>query len=300
MEILIWYLILTTMITGYLPVIRFRGHKYFTFFAINSLIDPLYAFFLFTHVISNFYYIPFALSLIISFLPGKFREVRVLTGIAAFMFSFHFINDKVVLRIMAAILSTGILVFLIKGIIDVVKKETKLYLFLALFTLNILVHGLSIFVYFEHVGVYTKYYSLLLLFDITTFALIAWAGPDKYIKVRYKQKFDTEGLNHVALKKVENVDTNSATNLNSVSNNGFHDKLTKKELEVFLFLCEGLTNEEIAKKLFRSKDTVETHLHRIKEKLQFESMAELRKYARNNHVKFTNQEPSTPSKKKSV
>lgn len=269
------------MITGYLPVIRFRGHKYFTFFAINSLIDPLYAFFLFTHVISNFYYIPFALSIIISFLPGKFREVRVLTGITALMLSLHFINDMIALRIIAAMLSTWILVFLINDIKDVVKKETKLYMFIVLLALNILVHGLSTFIYFEYIGIYTKYYSSLLLFEITTFALIAWAGPKKYIKVSYKQKFETEGVNHESLKKAENVDTNYTTNINSANNNVFHYKLTKKELEVFFYLCEGLTNKEIAKKLYVGKRTVESHLVHIKEKLGLQSIPGLRKFVKN-------------------
>lgn len=302
MEILNWFLIFAAMISGYLPVLRFRGHKYFIFFAVNSLIDPLYAFFLFTHVINNFYYIPFALSIIISFLPGKFRELRVLTGITALIFSLHFINDMVALRIIAAMLSTGILVFLIKSILEIVKKEEQIYLFIVLLALNILIHGLSIFIYFEYIGIYTKYYSLLLLFDITTFVLIALTGPNKYIKVHYKHNLESEELHPEVLKKVKDVYTNFLTNnIDSVNSNGFHDNLTKRELEIFFYLCEGLTNEEIAKKIFRTRDTVETHLQRIKEKLQFENMAELRRYARSNHVKFTNQElPTTPSKKKSV
>lgn len=44
--------------------------------------------------------------------------------------------------------------------------------------------------------------------------------------------------------------------------------LTKRELEILTLVAEGLTNEEIGKKIFISRKTVKTHLTNIFDKLQ--------------------------------
>ena len=56
-------------------------------------------------------------------------------------------------------------------------------------------------------------------------------------------------------------------------------ELTRREKEVLFYLSEGLSNQEIADRIYVDKRTVENHLQHIKEKLNFESMQELRKFA---------------------
>lgn len=46
------------------------------------------------------------------------------------------------------------------------------------------------------------------------------------------------------------------------------DTLTKRELEILRLVAEGLTNEEIGKKIFISEKTVKTHLTNIFDKLK--------------------------------
>jgi two-component system response regulator DegU len=46
------------------------------------------------------------------------------------------------------------------------------------------------------------------------------------------------------------------------------DALTKRELEILRLVAEGLSNEEIGKKVFISRKTVKTHLRNIFDKLQ--------------------------------
>jgi DNA-binding NarL/FixJ family response regulator len=55
--------------------------------------------------------------------------------------------------------------------------------------------------------------------------------------------------------------------------------LSKRELEVLKLIAEGLTNAEIADKLFTSKRTIETHRQNIIEKTQAKNTASLVRYA---------------------
>ncbi|MGY2131152.1 response regulator [Hymenobacter sp. HD11105] len=55
--------------------------------------------------------------------------------------------------------------------------------------------------------------------------------------------------------------------------------LSKRELEVLALIAEGMTNAEIADKLFTSKRTIETHRQNIIEKTQAKNTAALIKYA---------------------
>lgn len=57
------------------------------------------------------------------------------------------------------------------------------------------------------------------------------------------------------------------------------EKLTDRELTVFEKLGEGLSVREIAEQLGLSRKTIETYRRRAKEKLDFETVAELLQYA---------------------
>lgn len=60
--------------------------------------------------------------------------------------------------------------------------------------------------------------------------------------------------------------------------------LSDREREIFYLLADGLPNRVIAKKLFISPRTVETHRARILKKLNFSSTAELVRYAIRNNL----------------
>lgn len=61
--------------------------------------------------------------------------------------------------------------------------------------------------------------------------------------------------------------------------------LTPRETEVLACLAEGLTNQEIADRLFISPRTVETHKANIMQKLEIEDSAKLIRYAVESKVK---------------
>ncbi|QNH62676.1 response regulator [Hymenobacter sediminicola] len=62
-------------------------------------------------------------------------------------------------------------------------------------------------------------------------------------------------------------------------NRGKSGDLSKRELEVLRLIAEGLTNAEIADRLFTSKRTIETHRQNIIEKTQAKNTAALIKFA---------------------
>ena len=57
------------------------------------------------------------------------------------------------------------------------------------------------------------------------------------------------------------------------------DPLSEREHQVLILLARGFTNQEIAKKLFISVRTAETHRAHVMQKLRFRSRAELVDYA---------------------
>lgn len=65
----------------------------------------------------------------------------------------------------------------------------------------------------------------------------------------------------------------------SFDNNSEAAGLSTRELEVLRFIATGLTNKEIAKKMFLTESTVELHASRIRKKLNQKSRTALVKYA---------------------
>ena len=61
-------------------------------------------------------------------------------------------------------------------------------------------------------------------------------------------------------------------------------QLTRREKEVMLLIIQGLTNQEIAERMFRSQLTVETHRKNIFQKLGVNSAMGLMRYAMQNGI----------------
>jgi DNA-binding NarL/FixJ family response regulator len=64
-----------------------------------------------------------------------------------------------------------------------------------------------------------------------------------------------------------------------VASNVLSGHLTKREKEILLLIFTGLTNNEIAEKLFLSADTIKTHRKNMMRKLDIKNTAGLVKYA---------------------
>lgn len=70
--------------------------------------------------------------------------------------------------------------------------------------------------------------------------------------------------------------------LNKNNTSGSH--LTTREIEIIQYIADGLTNHEIAEKLFLSTSTVDTHRKNILAKLGLKNSAALVKYAAENKL----------------
>lgn len=65
----------------------------------------------------------------------------------------------------------------------------------------------------------------------------------------------------------------------NITGSNTEKQLTTREIEILRFIAEGLTNIEIATKLFLSPSTVDTHRKNMLAKLQLKNTAALVKYA---------------------
>lgn len=93
------------------------------------------------------------------------------------------------------------------------------------------------------------------------------------------EEYFAESISNVILKsyikkaKTDSVDSESRENL-----------LSKRELEVLKLFAEGMTNQEIADKLFISIRTVESHKNHIMARLELKTTVDLVKFAIRNNI----------------
>ena len=70
----------------------------------------------------------------------------------------------------------------------------------------------------------------------------------------------------------------------STKSKEFHAELSEREMEILILICQGLSNQDIAEKLFISKRTVDKHRANILEKSESKNTAQLVVYAIKNRL----------------
>jgi len=66
--------------------------------------------------------------------------------------------------------------------------------------------------------------------------------------------------------------------------NAKHDRLSDREFQILCMLASGMKKTEIASNLSISKNTVNNHRNNIMKKMEFETTADLARYAVTNHL----------------
>ncbi len=84
-----------------------------------------------------------------------------------------------------------------------------------------------------------------------------------------------EGRNYFSPEILASI----VSNLNRKTKQPGNEELTKREIEIVLNICQGLSNQEIADQLYISKRTVDKHRENILLKTQSKNTAELVVYA---------------------
>lgn len=132
----------------------------------------------------------------------------------------------------------------------------------------------------------TKVVALSMLNSIPYVQKMMNYGASGYIlkttgkdELRSAIKLVASGTNYIcselSIKMLSNAMSPVAASNEKVEKIG----LSKREVEVLTLIAEGLTNAEIADKLFTSKRTIETHRQNILEKTGARNTANLIKYA---------------------
>ncbi len=114
------------------------------------------------------------------------------------------------------------------------------------------------------------------------------AGADGYVVKNAEKKEIFDGVRSVAQNETFFSPTVSKVlleglikrtrNKETIENDNYN-KLTKREMEVFQLIAEGLTSKEISQKLFLSISTVNSHRMNIMKKLDIHDIASFVKYA---------------------
>jgi len=93
------------------------------------------------------------------------------------------------------------------------------------------------------------------------------------------EEYFAESISNVILKSyIKKAKSNSADDENK------ENLLSKRELEVLRLFAEGMTNQEIADKLFISIRTVESHKNHIMARLELKTTVDLVKFAIRNNI----------------
>lgn len=127
----------------------------------------------------------------------------------------------------------------------------------------------------------SSYYSNVLIFKMLELGAAAYLPKnthldrlEKTIRTTYNQGFYFE---EISMKKVNNLQSND----DYQSSIG---ELTSRELEVLILICEQLTTQEIADKLFISLKTVERHRTNLFKKTEVKNVVGLVLFALKNQL----------------
>lgn len=115
---------------------------------------------------------------------------------------------------------------------------------------------------------------------VTLIGLVSNDTPSQ-IKSRFKYSLNIKDDKHELIKSLNNIIGLGKSNKKKASENQF---LSKREITILKHITLGLTNQEVAEKLFLSVHTVMTHRKNITKKLGIKTVSGLTVYALLNKI----------------
>ncbi len=266
------FLIAVSLISWYLPVISFRGNKkYFPYFVVNSLVDPIYIVLLYTFNLGMYNFIPLALLCEAMTFPGIDSKIRTVSSAALLLMAVTVGKDGYLELVICESVLSLMIYYLLKDAFLETKRETTFRVFHLLLLIYFLRNSLMCYLYYMHQPVLINYYTVFLIIIIILPLLIAYFGPEKKISISKKI---AESLPFISAVK-------SDISILEMTNKKNGHGLTEREYEIYCLTLEGKTSREISKQLFISKKTVENHRTIIRQKLYVPKNADFVEYCNN-------------------
>ncbi|MFA7420505.1 MAG: LuxR C-terminal-related transcriptional regulator [Melioribacteraceae bacterium] len=266
----------------FLPQLRYRGTKYFHYFVVLALLDPIFLLLRYLFSITSFHYMPVAASLMLFALPVKDRKYVLLTIVSVILVLPHISEHNFLAPLTTVIISALIINYFFEQILFDYKNSHAIPLFLPLLILCTIVDSIKISLYYSNLPFLTKHYIWFLIFGLITTLLLFYFGAGKKLQLKAIPVLEND------LKEEKNDDLEPLENLHiyKIDKNDPFYELTNAELRVLELLGEGYKSTEIAERLFISKKTVYFHCGKLKEKLTINSSRSLTKYSIENRHKF--------------
>ena len=271
----IWKLLIAVfMIATYLPVYRFRNNKYFRFFLILSLIDPIYCIIRYTFNIYDYNYLPLAAVIMFIGLPTKETKIKFFSFVLIIVLMPNLGRD----RILELLIIEGVFCYMIYFFWEEIKltyeQTNRPPLFILLLIIFTIINAVKLYLFYTNVEVLTNFFTLFLIVGILIAIIIFIIGPEFQIQLNFKTINPTS--QHQNLTVIHNINNELAyKNYENI----LPKDITKTEIRVLFEISKGLKSQEISDKLYVSRKTVYFHCNNLKAKLDYKTMNQLVKFA---------------------
>ncbi len=255
----------------FLPAIRFYKSKYFWFFLIISLLDPIFIVVHFLFGLSTYYFLPLSFAILLLFIPSNDRKNRVVTFILMIFLLPYFRILPLLPVLVTSISATYIIYFFIEEFIHELKNSSMVVLFIPVIVFDLMKDFFKIYLYYEYNGILTQHFTVFLIAGLIFPSAIAYLGPTR--------KYKSALLNKIYSYKVSDIIVPSNLHLVDLTASNQLKDLTNAEKRVLALIAEGYKNDEIAEKLFVTKRTIYLHCQNIKNKLNIGSSSRLARFA---------------------
>lgn len=262
-------LVAVSMITWYLPVLKFRKDKYFLYFLMNSLVDPFYVLLKRIFHIQLYNYLPIVLLVEICFFPIKDIKIKAVSLVALAALIMNLGENTLLEQMVSQIISSLMIYSVAEEIYYSIKTDSSFNAFLLVLISYFLRNSILIYFYYNHTVFLITHYTIFLLPVVIMPVFIAYFGPDKKIYVPFLVNKST----HISKSKIHNETGNKYGILSQ------RHGLTKMEIKVLYEFSNGLKSKEIAEKLFITQKAIYFHCGNIKSKLNFKTTNQIIKFA---------------------
>lgn len=269
-----------SIVIAYLPVYRFRNSKYFYYFLILSLIDPIFTVLKWMFEIEYYNYFPISTLFILYALPTKEKKYKVLATILVLILLPRLGEQPFLELIVTILISSYMTYYFISDFTSELIKKNTISIFLFFIIVYSIRNIFLIYIYYEHTTLLVSLFIPLVVFYFILFILITIVGPDGKIVVDSKEGVKLLNKFNLRFEK-ENVyienEKETITNF---------DKLTKKELIILSELSHGVDMKEIAYKQSVNTKTIYSHCKNIRLKLKIKDVNDLVLFAAENNRKI--------------